>query len=211
MQDAIVYIKQSLAAIFLLALVGTSSYAQNADIGLLRDINLHRNESIKQEMVGVTNSVYPFTIAAPVAELVAGYAAHDKTVIMYGWQTVAALAVNTIFSTGLKYTVNRTRPYITYPDINEYLRENDPSFPSGHTSYSFCTATSLSICFPRWYVMAPAYTWAALAGYSRLYLGEHYPTDVLAGAVIGCGSAWLAYKGNKWLQQRKHKKQPAGK
>jgi membrane-associated phospholipid phosphatase len=36
-----------------------------------------------------------------------------------------------------------------------------------------------------------------------LYLGVHYPTDVLAGAVVGTGSAWLAYKANKWLFKKK--------
>jgi undecaprenyl-diphosphatase len=53
-------------------------------------------------------------------------------------------------------------------------------------------------------VVVPAYAWAAGVGYSRMYLGQHYPTDVLAGAAIGIGSAYLS----NWLNKKyfaKHK------
>jgi membrane-associated phospholipid phosphatase len=49
--------------------------------------------------------------------------------------------------------------------------------------------------------VVPAYTWASAVGYSRMHLGVHYPSDVLAGALLGAGSAWVTYKLNKWLQQ----------
>jgi undecaprenyl-diphosphatase len=56
----------------------------------------------------------------------------------------------------------------------------------------------LSIHFKKWYVIVPAYAWATSVGYSRMYLGEHYPTDVLVGAAIGTGSAYLS----KWLYKK---------
>jgi membrane-associated phospholipid phosphatase len=157
-------------------------------------------------MIGITNSAEPLAISLPVALLITGYARHDKAMVRNGWQTVAALGITGIISTGLKYSVNRTRPYITYPDIQNYNTENTASFPSGHTSFAFATATSLSINYRMWYVVAPAYLWAASVGYSRLYLGEHYPTDVLAGCIVGAGSAWLAYKGDQWLHRRKEQR-----
>ncbi|MFZ9878471.1 MAG: phosphatase PAP2 family protein [Chitinophagaceae bacterium] len=51
--------------------------------------------------------------------------------------------------------------------------------------------------------MAPAYTFAGLVGYSRMYLGAHYPSDVIAGALVGSGTAWLSYQINKKIVQRK--------
>ena len=115
------------------------------------------------------------------------------------------MAINTLVTQGLKYTINRERPYDKYPLlIHPYQIENDKSFPSGHTSTAFSVATSLSIQYKKWYVVLPAYAWASSVGYSRLYLGEHYPTDVLAGAAIGAGSAWLShYLNKKYFNKKK--------
>jgi undecaprenyl-diphosphatase len=63
------------------------------------------------------------------------------------------------------------------------------SFPSGHTATSFAAATVLSACLPR---AAPAFYLLALAiGWSRLYVGVHWPLDVLGGALIGVATALL--------------------
>jgi membrane-associated phospholipid phosphatase len=176
--------------------------AQNMDIDLLRDINLHRNKRMDGTMKAITNFDYPVSIAAPIGELAWGYSKGDKTAISNGWQTVGGFAINGALTFGLKYAVNRPRPYATYKDLQPYETYTEQSFPSGHSSFAFCTATSLSICYPKWYVIGPSYLWAAAVGYSRLHLGVHYPSDVLAGAIVGAGSAWLAYKGNKWLKKR---------
>jgi undecaprenyl-diphosphatase len=64
----------------------------------------------------------------------------------------------------------------------------------------------MSIQNKRWYVVVPAYTWATAIGYSRMYLGQHYPTDVLAGAITGAGSAWLSHKANNWIKRKRKSK-----
>ena len=97
----------------------------------------------------------------------------------------------------LKPLVARTRPY----DLLGYeilvRRLGDYSFPSGHTSASFAAATAIYAIDRRW--GAAAYVLAALIGFSRLYLGVHFPTDVLAGAVVGI----LAAKAAQCLLEKK--------
>ena len=177
--------------------------AQNADIRWLRDINLNRPRNLEGSMITLTNSAYVVSAAAPITELLAGYARHDSALVGKGYTTIAGLGFNFIVAFGLKYAVNRTRPYVTYPYLQPYQHDSDPSFPSGHSSFAFNTATSLYLSFPKWYVAVPAYAWAAGVGYSRLYLGMHYPSDVLAGATVGIGTSWLAFQGNKWLHQHR--------
>jgi membrane-associated phospholipid phosphatase len=65
--------------------------------------------------------------------------------------------------------------------------EKGLSFPSQHTSFAFATATALSLQYRKWWVVVPAYTWAAMVGYSRLYLGQHYPSDVDRRRCFGNG------------------------
>ena len=177
----------------------TNVHAQNKDIDWLRSINKSRTPTTDHIMVGLTNSVYPVAGAIPVAQLIYGYTKHDSTTIHYAWLNVIGIGLNTVVTFGLKFGIHRDRPYTSYADINPYQHDTDPSFPSGHTSFAFETATALSMQYPHWYIIAPAYAWAGTVAYSRMYLGMHYPTDVLAGAIIGTGSALLSYKLNQWL------------
>ncbi len=89
----------------------------------------------------------------------------------------------------LKNAIARIRPYDRIPDLILLAKKpHDFSFPSGHTSFSFSCATALLFTVPK-EKRLPAVLLvilAALIGFSRLYLGVHYPTDVLAGAVLGC-------------------------
>ncbi|MGZ4117751.1 MAG: phosphatase PAP2 family protein, partial [Bacteroidia bacterium] len=153
--------------------------------------------------VFISNSAAPISIAAPLSVLCVGFVKHDSLVKNKGFVIGATLLVAAGISTGLKYTVNRPRPFVTYPDIEKRASAGSKSFPSGHTSDSFALATSLSLAFPKWYVIAPSYIWACSVAYSRMDLGVHYPSDVLAGAVIGSGSAFICYKANQWLHKKK--------
>jgi membrane-associated phospholipid phosphatase len=137
----------------------------------------------------------------------AGLIKDDKELFRNACVIFGSAALASGITIMLKYSVNRDRPYVTYPDITKKSSAGSPSFPSGHTSSAFSTATSLSLAYPKWYIIVPSYAWAGTVGYSRMHLGVHYPSDVLAGAVIGAGSAWIAYAVNKRLNVNSYRKQ----
>lgn len=194
--------------LFLLLLQTVTIYSQNLDIRILRHINVNRNERLDGAFTTITNSVAPISIAAPILVFGTGLIEKDKTIQQKGLMMGASFLTATIISTGMKHAINRTRPFVTYPDIQKVASGGSPSFPSGHTSDAFATATSLSLAFPKWYVIAPSYVYASAVGYSRMHLGVHYPSDVLAGAIIGVGSAYLCYKAQKWINHKKRNKLP---
>lgn len=94
----------------------------------------------------------------------------------------------------LKPLVHRTRPWLVIEGLIPLVSEGDPhSFPSGHTSAAFAAACAWGPYLPRGWGNT-AIVLAVLMGLSRLYVGVHFPTDVLAGAVIGCLSGWAVNK-----------------
>jgi len=174
-------------------------FSQNLDIRILRSINSPEDLPSDNFFRFISNSEPYIVFGVPVGMGTAGLIKHDDKLIRNACEISAAVILNSAITLTLKYSVNRDRPFITYPDITKKSKAGSPSFPSGHTSSSFALATSLSLTYPKWYIIAPSYTWAATVGYSRMHLGVHYPSDVLAGAIIGSGCAWLTYAVNKKL------------
>ena len=121
-----------------------------------------------------------------------------KDALYIGTTVIEALGI----TYGLKYAFDRQRPYEKYPDrIHPIEPEDSPSFPSGHTTAAFSLATSLSITYPKWYVIAPSAVWACGVGLARINQGVHYPSDVLTGAAIGIGCAFVNVYVNRWLNK----------
>ncbi|HCW08997.1 MAG TPA: hypothetical protein DGG95_16700 [Cytophagales bacterium] len=181
----------------------STARAQNIDIDLLKQINLDRNRSLDPTFKLITNSVTPLSIATPLFFVTHSLIKKDSTHKGKAVLVCTSLILAGTLSTALKYAVHRPRPFETYSFIDKETSGGSYSFPSGHTSAAFSLATSVSIAYPKWYVITPAYLWATAVGYSRMDLGVHYPSDVLAGAIIGSGSAFISYKLNRWLMNRK--------
>ncbi|HEX7844561.1 MAG TPA: phosphatase PAP2 family protein [Chitinophagaceae bacterium] len=202
------YHRLFIALIIACSLCSTAS-SQNIDADLMRAINTNRNKSLDGFFTFISNTECPVGIGAPVITLGAGFIAKDKQLQRKGWENLVSFTLASISSTQLKKWVNRGRPATKYDFVDPYKNVSKYSFPSGHTTLAFSTATTLSLNFKKWYVVVPAYLWAGAMGYSRVHLGVHYPSDVLAGAVLGTGTAWLSHKAFQWFQKKPKKVKPA--
>ncbi len=101
---------------------------------------------------------------------------------------VMAFAMELTFYYLIKKNIKRPRPHQRLRGIQCLIAPPDEfSFPSGHTAAAFLIACLISMAFP--VLIVPAFGWALLVGFSRVYLGVHYPTDALAGMVLGVASA----------------------
>lgn len=176
------------------------AFSQNADINLLKHINIYRNKNLDRTAMLLSESVATLSIGIPALMYLKGSLEKDKTLKRNALVTGSSFVLAVGSGYVIKELVKRQRPYLSYSEIELYgPKESGFSFPSNHCSSSFSTATALSILYPKWYVIAPAYTWAGSVAYSRMHIGVHYPSDVLAGAVLGASSAWACYYLNKKL------------
>jgi undecaprenyl-diphosphatase len=116
------------------------------------------------------------------------------------WAALAGLVVlvaGLTLSEVLKSTVIQPRPFVSLPDVRLLV---DPprsySFPSVNTTYAFAASSGASLTAQRLLGRVPVWGWgflalAAAVSYSRVYVGVHYPGDVLSGAIIGTSIGWL--------------------
>ncbi len=157
--------------------------------------------------ITLSSTAKPIAVAVPLGMLTYALIAENKKMKLDAFEAIGGLAIAAVTTELLKVTVKRPRPYYTYPDIYPDHYDDSYSFPSGHTSVAFATATSLSLTSKKWYVTLPAFAWASGVGYSRLYLGQHYPSDVIAGALVGAAGAYASHWLNKKIFRTKVKKQ----
>jgi len=120
---------------------------------------------------------------------------------------LAVLLADQVSSGLIKHLVERLRP--THDPslesavhvINGY-RGGLYGFVSSHAANSFAVATLLSFIMRHRLVTFSLFTWALLQCYSRVYLGVHYPGDILGGIIVGVAAAWLVWRLMRWIQHR---------
>ena len=170
--------------------------AQNWDINFVREVNPQGTKSFFFR--GLSASVYPVSLAIPVGTYLYGAKTKSNVYKNRAYEGLGSVVIAGIAATGFKVIFNRRRPYEKYTGVYPLQYESHGSLPSAHATLAFATATTLSLQYKKWYVVVPAYLWASGCSFSRIYLGEHYPSDVLAGAAIGTGSAlvsrWITHK-----------------
>ena len=116
------------------------------------------------------------------------------------WAALAgltALVLGFVSSEVLKSLVMQPRPFVSLPDVRLLISPpSSYSFPSANATYAFAASSGASLTARRLLGRLPIWVWGFLAlavavSYSRVYVGVHYPSDVLSGAIIGILIGWL--------------------
>jgi membrane-associated phospholipid phosphatase len=207
MQNSWVFGKYLLLGLFLS--LSSLLKAQNWDIEVLRQVHVHREQSLDKTMLRLSQWEEPLVLIGNIGLLSEAYVSHSLERKQKAWEITTTWAATAGTTWVLKRAINRKRPFEEFPEIQKLDDGGSPSFPSGHTSSAFGFATAISLAYPKWYIVAPSMAWATAVGYSRLHLGVHYPSDVLGGAILGAGCSYISHRLNQKLWQKARlKKKP---
>lgn len=146
-------------------------------------------KSLDKFMYGVTNiGGAVFTTSFLLALVAFG----KSKLRVIGLEALVSLSISQIFVQIFKKLLERERPYKILENINTFgINLKDYSFPSGHTTASFSIATTLALNIHQ--IAIPILIVAAIVGISRMYLGVHFPTDVIAGIVLGTTTSLIIH------------------
>ena len=110
-------------------------------------------------------------------------------------------------SFGVKDLTSRTRPFVAHREIHPLYVVHSSSFPAGHAATAFAGATLLAYVWPRG--TAFFLLLAVAIGYSRVYVGVHYPSDVIVGALLGVAVGLVAVAVLAWVHRRRERPGPS--
>lgn len=161
------------------------------DMAVRMWVVLHRVDAL-------TGPLYALTVVGRFGAIWIAGAAALAAVRRISWRTAGRIALAIVIPLAvsdylLKPMIARPRPFIAAPVPAAIGRPpRDSSFPSGHATSSFAGAMALTAVEP--HLALGWWTLAIAIAYSRVYLGVHYPSDVIAGAIIGAIGAWAITK-----------------
>ena len=180
-----------------LPLMTVSSVSYGLDESLFRAINLAGTNAVLDLLMAFFSAIaLPYIL--PFLSLPLWWKGRREL----AFDLLVLLVVVVVVTEALKYAIGRPRPCDALPGVNlltpgACAAEADPAFPSGHASRIFAVAALLSLTF-KWSVRLGSFAVAILTGVSRIYLGVHWPSDVLGGAVLGVALAFVFV----WLARR---------
>ena len=159
---------------------------QELDRELLAKIESQNRYTILDYTLETVSLISPFIEGGLTLErCLTGYIKKDEPAKNIGIIAATALIGTQIVNIFLKYAIDRERPDLGARNYRPRLLNTKltPSFPSGHTASSFAFANVMGTKYDRY--QYPLLGYAALSGYSQMYVGNHYPSDVFAGALLG--------------------------
>ena len=195
--------------VLFLQVVSIPLSANPAEAEWLRTINTQRDQSL-DGFFGVVTDLAPWiAFILPSLIMVYFFVRRNRTDAVKALSGLVAVSLAALTTTILKFWIDRPRPFVSFDFIEKLSVGGSPSFPSGHTTDAFAMAIVLTLLTRRWWIALPAFFWAALVGYSRMHLGVHYPSDVLAGSLIGVIVAGVTFRVIDRKFRKAWKKSPA--
>jgi membrane-associated phospholipid phosphatase len=172
----------------------------NIDIALLRYINLSIKNPVLDAVMPFFSGNRFFMPTAVICGLLVVWRWKARGLVFLALAGVALAVGDGLVFPAVKNAVSRLRPYETIPDLAVLVgRSKSWSMPSSHAANWFCIAL-VAAAFSRksLWITLPI---ASLVGFSRVYNGVHYPSDVLVGAILGagCGAAVLWSASSLWI------------
>ncbi len=176
----------------------------NFDKELFRLLNSFHNEPLDFMMFWVTNKFIWIPLYAFLIVFIIRKFGHQSVVILLSI-CILILLVDQTTSSLMKPYFARLRP--CHDDSMSSLVHlvttcgGQYSFVSGHAANTFSLATFIYLIFRTQY-WGLLFAWAGIVSYSRIYVGVHYPFDVVAGAVYGAVVGIIIFKLNEWISYR---------
>jgi undecaprenyl-diphosphatase len=144
-----------------------------------------RNQGLDRLLLHVAR-FGPLWMLAAVAWVIVGGTARDRA---WAYASLAAAIAARLFNGRLRKHFYRRRPYHTLGTVPLLWKGEDASFPSNHAAGAFALAVPLWLHGGQ--LGGILLLFAALLALSRVYVGVHYPSDVIAGAAVGAVSGWI--------------------
>lgn len=166
------------------------TYIENSDVCLLKKVNI----SLKCKLLDIIMPLFTYLASNFFLIIFCLFTELNPNSFIHllGIKCTISLIVSTIISQIFKKSVSRLRPFLLINNLNiRKIGIDKYSFPSGHTTAAFAVGVMISLFYPTGTFVFTSL--AALVGISRVYLGVHYPTDVLAGVILGSLSSFLVY------------------
>ena len=161
-------------------------YLKNLDLQLFHFFNTAGHGSGLEKLITLADKYGIYFFAA----VVAAYFFINRTTF---WRAgIAAVLARGVIVEPIRFFYQRPRPFLVLEDARQLIEKNstEGSFPSGHAAFYF--AIAFAVYFSHKAAGRILLVVALLLGISRVYLGVHYPSDILGGIAVGAFSAWVA-------------------